>query len=234
MTYAELKAEIALYLNRTDLTARIVYWADMAKTSIERGQFILDGKSVAVNWNCMKKRQTTSSAEAYITMPSKIKEVRWMKILYDTRYYDLVQKSPEHALTLYPFVAGTGIPTDRPKIYAFLDEQSEILVRPTPDQSYTYDIGFYAYSDLMTTTDTNWWLTNAWELLMYGALIQAEPYIFNDPRMATWKGLYEEGIMKLAKAEKAASDAGKAMVMQPYLPAQLRASAEAFDIDVLE
>jgi len=188
MTYAELKAEIALYLDRTDLTDRIVYWADLAKRDLERGQFILDGKPTAINWTCMKKRQTTSSSEAYITMPSKIKEVRWMKILYDTRYYDLVQKSPDDAITLYPFVAGTGIPTSRPKIYAFFDEQSEILVRPTPDQSYTYDIGFYAYSDLMTSTSTNWWLTNAWELLLYGSLIQSEPYIFNDPRVTTWKG----------------------------------------------
>jgi len=40
--------------------------------------------------------------------------------------------------------------------------------------------------------------------------------------------------MKLAKAEKAAGDAGRHMGMQPYLPAELRASSEAFDIDVIE
>lgn len=234
MTYAELLAELALYLNRTDLTSRIVYWADIAKLNIERGQFLLDGKSVAVNWNCMKKRQTTSSAEAYVTMPSKIKEVRWVKILYETRYYDLVQQSPERAISLYPYISGTGIPKQRPQVYAFFDEQSEILVRPTPDQSYTYDIGFFAYSDLMTTTPTNWWLTNAWELLLFGALIQAEPYIFNDPRMATWKAMYEEGITRLAKAEKSAADAGKQMIMQPYLPQELRSSGSSFDINILE
>lgn len=222
MTYAQLLAEAALYLNRTDLADRIVYWADLAKLNIERGQFTLDGKSASVNWNCMKKRQTTSSSEAYVTMPSKIKEVRWVKILFDTRYYDLVQQSPERALSLYPFVSGTGIPKSQPKIYAFFDEQSEILVRPTPDVSYTYDIGFFAYSDLMTTTPTNWWLSNAWELLLYGTLIQAEPYIFSDPRMATWKAMHEEGVMRLAKAEKSAADAGKSMKMEPYLPSQLR------------
>jgi len=234
MTYANLLAEIALYLNRTDLSDRIVHWADLAKRDVERGQFILDGKSVSVNWSCMKKRQTTSSDEAYITMPSLIKEIRWVKILYETKYYDLVQQDPQAALTIYPHVSGTGIPEAMPKIYSFLDEQSEILVRPTPDQSYTYDIGFYAYSAEMTVTDTNWWLTNAWELLLYGALIKAEPYIFNDPRMATWKALYEEGLMKLAKAEKSATDAGKSMVVQAYLPAQLRHGARSFDIEVLE
>ena len=234
MTYAALLAEVALYLNRSDLTERIVLWADLAKKSIERGQFILDGKSVQVNWNCMKKRQTTSSDETYITMPSQIKEVRWVKILFETRYYDLTQRSPEDAMTLYPYVSGAGIPEDRPKIYAFLEEQSEILVRPTPDQSYTYDIGFYAYSDLMTVTESNWWLTNAWELLLYGALLQAEPYIINDARTATWKAYFEEGIMKLAKAEKSASDAGKTMRVKPYLPAQLRAGSQAFDIETIE
>lgn len=234
MTYAALLAEIALYLDRTDLTTQIVKWADLAKRDLERGQFILDGKPTAVNWNCMKKRQTTSSAEAYVTMPSRIKEVRWVKILFETKYYDLAQKSPEAAITLFPYVSGTGITTARPKVYAFFDEQSEILVRPTPDQSYAYDIGFYAYSDEMTSTATNWWLSYSYELLLYGSLIQSEPYIFNDPRMATWKSMYEEGIMKLAKAEKAAADSGKTMVMQPNLPRQLRSSAEAFDIDVLE
>jgi hypothetical protein len=234
MTYAALLAEIALYLDRSDLTARIVLWADSAKTDLERGQFILDGKSVAVNWNCMKKRQTTTSSEAYLTMPTNIKEIRWVKILYETRYYPLTQMTPEDSLTIYPYVAGTGIPKERPKAYAFFEEQSEILVRPTPDASYVYDIGFFAYSVPMTTTATNWWLSNAWELLLYGALIQAEPYIFNDPRIATWKALYEEGIMKLAKSEKSASSAGMTMLMQPYLPAQLRSSASDFEIDVIE
>ncbi len=234
MTYTDLKSEVALYLNRNDLTARIVNWLDSAQLSLERGQFVLDGKSTAVNWACMKKRQTTASDEAYITMPSKIKEIRWVKILFDTKYYDLTQKSPDDALSLYPYVAGTGIPEARPKIYAFFDEQSEILVRPTPDQSYTYDVGFYAYSALLSIPTATWWLTNAWELLLYGALLQAEPYIFNDPRMATWKTMYEEGIMKLAKAEKAAGDAGRSFQMQPYLPSQLRAGGSSFDIDILE
>ncbi len=234
MTYAALLAEIALYLDRTDLTDRIVYWADAAKLDLERGQFILDGKHTAINWNCMKARQTTSSSEAYLTMPTRIKEIRWVKILYDTKYYDLVQVSPSESISLYPYVSGTGIPTEMPKVYSFFDEHSEILVRPSPDQSYTYDIGFYAYSALMTATATNWWLSNAWELLLYGSLICAEPYIFNDPRMATWKAMYEEGIMKLAKAEKAAATAGRSMVRQPDLPRQLRSSGGSFNIEVIE
>ena len=64
--------------------------------------------------------------------------------------------------------------------------------------------------------------------------IQAESYIFNDPRMATWKAMYEEGITRLAKAEKSAADAGKQMIMQPYLPQELRSSGNSFDINILE
>jgi hypothetical protein len=37
----------------------------------------------------------------------------------------------------------------------------------------------------------NWLITNAPDLCLYGALIEAEPFIKNDPRMATWQGLYD-------------------------------------------
>lgn len=227
MNFGDLKTKVAAYLNRTDLTTEIPNFINLAQRDAERGQVILHDRLTIINWTCMKKRQTVSSDEAYITLPDNIKEVRWLKILLNGRYYPLDAVSPETALNLYHY------PSDaegRPVLFAFLDEQGELLVRPTPDQTYTYDMGFYAYSDeLVNDSDTNWWTDNAWEVLLYGALAQAEPYLMNDPRIATWKGLYESALQKLAKAELSAKAALTPLRIRSYLPKKLQGGGSDFD-----
>jgi hypothetical protein len=223
MNFLALKQKVADYLNRTDLTAQIPDFVITAQRDLERGQFILDSKMTLVNWNCMKQRKTVSSSEVYLTLPERIKEVRWVKILLNDRYYSLTKKDPDVSLSMWPYPT-VGDVQSRPEVYAFLEEQNELLLRPTPDQSYTYDMGFYAYTaDLAADGNTNWWTTNAWEILLYGALVRAEPYLMNDPRLEVWKKFYEEAVAKLAKAEKAGRAGGERLVIESYLPVQLRA-----------
>ena len=222
MDFTASKAKVADWLNRSDLTSQIGDFINIAQRNLEREN----------NWNAMKQRKTLSAtSEAYITLPDRIKEVRWLKYFWNDRYWDLDFKSPQTALALFPYPSSQ---TSRPKVYAFLEEQNEILIRPSPDQAYAYDMGIYAYTaDLSAGADHNWWTDNAWELLLFAALIAAEPFIKDDPRIPVWQAMYEKLKSNLQSAEDKASSAGGPLVIVSNLPAQLSGGG-SFDIDIIE
>lgn len=73
---------------------------------------------------------------------------------------------------------------------------TQLLIRPTSDAAYTLDFFGYQYSpDLDGAVYTaNWWTQNAWEILLYAALLEAQTYIIGDERINTWKyKLYGDG-----------------------------------------
>ena len=39
------------------------------------------------------------------------------------------------------------------------------------------------------------------DALLYGALIEAEPYLMNDERLATWASLYDRGLASLRASD---------------------------------
>lgn len=51
---------------------------------------------------------------------------------------------------------------------------------------------YYAKQDPLRTTDPSWYVTNAPDLLLYGSLLEAAPFIMDDVRIPIWRQLYEE------------------------------------------
>lgn len=81
----------------------------------------------------------------------------------------------------------------------------QILIRPTTTASDSYTLNFFGYQyspelDGVVYT-TNWWTQNAWEVVLYGALIEAEPFIKNDEKAMTWKAFYDAGLKGLKESE---------------------------------
>jgi len=232
-TFATLKTLLAAYLNRSDLTSYLTDFVVQAQRDLERGVFDIDGEKYTHNFSCMAKRQTFSTDDKYITFPSRIKEIRWLKILDgDTdKWYDLNQEIPSWIMTMYPYPTDN---TSRPKVYGLMESQSELILGPTPDESYTYDIGFFAFTaDLAEDADTNWWTTNAWEILLFGALIQAQSFIMGDARIPLWEKEFGKAVKKLIIQERESKMSGSYIQVEAYLPSQL-IGGEAFDIDVIE
>lgn len=56
---------------------------------------------------------------------------------------------------------------------------------------------YYAKQDPLRTTDPSWYVTNAPEVLLYGSLLEAEPFIQNDPRLPVWAGLFKDAVDSL-------------------------------------
>lgn len=64
---------------------------------------------------------------------------------------------------------------------------NEIEFAPSPDQAYTIEMVYRAYIPALTASKTtNWLLTLAPDLYLYGALLESAPYIKEDGRIQVW------------------------------------------------
>lgn len=232
MTFAELKTKLADYLNRDDLSSVTGDLINMAMHILERGIFQrADGALMKHSFRCMKARTTTAlvSGTHTVTNPfPRYKEMINAHIMDTTnyRYPALQRESYDYALALYPnLTEATGRPlifTEAPAVESSLTPDIaptlNILLRPTSDASYTLDMTAYQYSpdlDGITYT-TNWWTQNAWELLLYGALLQAEAYLVNDTRLPVWKAFYDNAVSHLVMAEKQEAQGHTGLNIKPY------------------
>lgn len=87
--------------------------------------------------------------------------------------------------------------TDQPVFYADYD-YTHWLVSPTPDQEYPMEILYYELPPLLDDSiQTNWLTEYAPQLLLYGALLEATPFLKNDERIPTWQQYYDRAAAML-------------------------------------
>lgn len=87
--------------------------------------------------------------------------------------------------------------TSEPIFYSDYD-YSHWLIAPTPDAAYPIEILYYELPPLLDdTTQTNWLSEYAPQLLLYGTLLEATPFLKNDDRIATWQQYYDRAAAML-------------------------------------
>ena len=178
-TFDELKASIADFLNRDDLTAVIPDFVKLAETKMNRE---------LRHWR-MEKRATAQLDTQYTSLPSDfLQPIRFVITAADTSV--LEQTS---ALEISKLRDANNNAVGRPTSYTILD--GSIEVHPTPDATYTLEMLYYETIDPLTAqTTSNWVLTNYPDAYLYGSLIHSAPYLQDDARMASWAALYEKAI----------------------------------------
>jgi len=72
---------------------------------------------------------------------------------------------------------------------------------------------YYAKQDPLRTTDPSNYVTNQPEVLLYGALLEAEPFIQDDPRIPVWKDFFADAIQTL-KDERDNADVSLGQLQQ--------------------
>lgn len=191
-TYAELKASVADWLNRSDLTSAITDFVSLAEGQMER----------TLRTRQMIVRATASFTTEYSATPDNFLEARTFKL--DTNPVTPLQfetiDSLDSLLTQY---TSSG----KPKFFGIVGAQ--IRVVPVPDSSYTGELIYYSkLSKLSDTNTTNWLLTQAPDVYLYGTLLQAAPYLQDDARVQVWASLYRAGIEELQIADERGATSG--------------------------
>ena len=174
--YAGLKTAIASWLDRTDLTDIIPDFIALAETRHKR-DFKIRRMETRVTTN------TIAGSEFY-TLPDDYVAMRNIKLNTDP-------KTPLDFLT--PEIMdrlNAGSSRGTPKAYTI--KGNNIEIRPLPDGVYEIEVSYYkhfaALSDSNTTNDM---LTHHPDVYLYGALVEAEPYLQNDKRIQVWSGYYD-------------------------------------------
>tara|TARA_B110000261_G_scaffold162035_1_gene204790 strand:+ start:859 stop:1506 length:648 start_codon:yes stop_codon:yes gene_type:complete len=199
-TYTELKDAVADWLDRSDLTARIPDFIALAETRINR--------ELRIRPMEVRSTMTTTSGNQYFNLPGGYIQMRNIQ-LNTNPTTPLEYITPEMMDRLY----GSST-TGKPRAYSLIGD--EIQLAPIPDSAYYLEMAFYekftSLGDGTSGTVTSNWLTlNAPDILLYGALMEAEPFIKNDERIPVWLNGYSSAIDKLQRADSKDRHSGSAM-----------------------
>lgn len=188
-TYTNLKSEIADWLDRPDLTARIDTFIDLAEAAHKR----------QVRIRAMIKRATASLSGRFLALPTGYLRMDTFRL--NTDPVTVLKQLSDYELTRVRQVTN-GLPH-----YFAIHE--EIEFDRTPDSAYEAEMIYYApLTALSDSNATNWILTNAPDLYLWGALLQAEPFLDNDERIGTWKSKYDDALAEVNLSDRRSRTSG--------------------------
>ena len=206
--YVSLQAAIVEYLARdqdTTLIARIPSFIQFAEAKFNRQLFVrqMEQRSTAVV-------NLLSSEPEFIALPSDFQSMRRVRLSSVTGKPCLEFKSgtqmDEYRFATFDVVA-------QPRYFTVFG--SEIELAPTPDAAYTIEMVYRQVIPPLATGNTNWLLTIAPDLYLYGALLESAPYIKEDARITTWGTAFASALDDLNDLGKVSTFNAGPMVIRP-------------------
>lgn len=202
-TYAELKTNIADFLNRDDL-------ASISSTFISLAE---DDLNLRLRHWRQEKRSTAEIDTQYSAIPADMLEIiRFYITSGDTRPLELISQA-EMLDRKFRNLNTSG----QPAYYAVT--AGEIEVYPVPDGTYTSELYYYSRIPALSDSNTsNWVLDYYSSAYLYGSLIHSAPYLKDDARIQVWAALYQSAIDAInAESEKAKfGGSGRRMKIRAY------------------
>lgn len=179
--YIELQTAVAEYLareNDTGLIARIPTFVQLAEAKFNRELFTRQ----------METRSTlvidiNSAEPQYISLPSDFQSMRRL----------LKSGTGITGKPHIEFKSNAGLDDYRvliddvsaaPEYFTIVGDEIELA--PTPDIAYTVEMVYRRVIPPLETNVTNWLLTAAPDLYLYGALLESAPYMKEDGRIQVW------------------------------------------------
>ncbi len=182
--YATLKAAVADYLNREDLTTQIQTFIQLAEAKFNRELRVRD----------MLIRSEASSDEGYIPMPADFLQEYSLKLETPTPHTEIVYVGADEAKK----IKATGLAGDV-RYYSIVGNTFELI--PDPVDAVDVELTYYAkIPALSDSATTNWLLTKSPDLYLYGALLETVPYLKDDERLQTWYAARQQ-VMEAMVAE---------------------------------
>lgn len=181
-SYAGLKAAVADYLERADMTARIPGWIKLAEAQISR-----DLRRTSL-------RATSSIFGPTFTIPATVAEIRSARLITSSTRLDtpLLNVTVEQLADQRALRSATGRPTH------FAIRGSEMLLVPACDQAYTMEYTYFQkLTPLSDAVPSNVVLVEAPDAYLFGALKEASTFLDNDERTPLWEAKYNAALASL-------------------------------------
>ena len=185
-TYSELKTSVGSWLGRSDLTSQIPDFITLAELRLQR--------MVRIRQMLSNSTLTLTAGTSTVSIPTDFLELRDIYI----------DGSPRVALTYLAPAAFTknarAHESGQPVYYTINGSQFEFA--PIPDSGYSVKLMYYAKPDALSdSVASNEFLENCPDALLYGSLIEAEPYLMNDARAQVWGTLFNNAIQAINESD---------------------------------
>jgi hypothetical protein len=181
--YTELKAAVASWLHRSDMTVIIPDLIAIGEATINRKLRLLQMENVA--------SLSTSITDRFATLPAGFMEAIDLALYADNYPQTLTQ------LPLSKINNNSLVNKGAPRFYSI---SSNVVFDVISDQVYTCSLRYIKKLDIATDT-TNFLLTAYPDIYLYSALMAAAPYIKNDERLGTWVQLLDDAIKSDNRSE---------------------------------
>lgn len=193
-TYAGLQASVADWLNRADLSAAIPDFIAMAEAQISR-RLLMDGPVRAM----MGRSDVTVDAE-FVAVPN---DFMGMRAIYVTGaetangLMPLKIATPDELNDLKAFHGGEG---GGPRRFAVVGMSLQFW--PWTGANVSAELTYWQRLPSLAANGGNWLLSLHPDAYLYGALLQAAPYLKDDARVAMWGELFETVLSDIVAADK--------------------------------
>jgi hypothetical protein len=195
--YATLQSAIADYLNRADLTAQIQTFIQFAEADLNTR---LRSREMIVN-------ATATSDGQFVALPPDWLEAINMMIVGGQSPLRYI--TPDEADTIIKAQTYTST-----RFYSMTTGIIE-LVPPAVDD-ITIDMVYYGKIPALSTANTtNWLLTKAPDVYLYGALTHAAPFLMDDQRMGVFSQIYLARVQSLQDESQKSLHSGSPLISRP-------------------
>lgn len=201
--YDSLQTRIADYMARGDLTEQI---PDFIRLAEDRMNDLLRVAQME-----QRDRATLEAGDPFRPLPSDFLAVRTLGIVgrRPMSYMDPTGIEERYA------GAGSGVP----EAYTIIGR--DLKFAPTPGGGYEVELVYYGRipnlgvpNDQGEPVTSNWVLAERPGLYLYGALLEAAPFMGADERLPTWERMFSAGVEALKAADQRARYNGAPLVMR--------------------
>lgn len=197
--YNDLQTTIANYLGRSDLTSVIPDFITLAETRLQR--------DLRTRLMLKSATATMTASDSTVGLPTDFLEMRNL----------FIQGSPRITVS---YLTPSAFSRDaraqesgKPVYYTVIGQ--ELQFAPIPDTAYVLEmLYFYKPTVLATGNQSNVFLANYADALLYASLAEAEPYLMNDARIQTWAGLYDRAVVNINNSDETSEYSGVPLQMK--------------------
>jgi hypothetical protein len=192
ISYADLQTSVGRWLKRTNLNDSIPDFIALAEVKLN---------------NRLRVRQMRTSfsvtpTQPFITLPGNYQEA--IKLTYGTTALDFLSEN-----------LATIDMNQNCDVTQYTIAGNQIWLLGVIDSTSKFTMSYYAAIEALSTTNTsNWLLEDAPNIYLYAALIEAEPFIKNDQRIAMWVQMLQSALDDIESNDDSGQHSGSSLTMR--------------------
>lgn len=193
MTYTSLKSDLALYAERADepFIAQIPQFIALAENRL----------ASEVKPLGFLRAVRGSLTGAVMDKPIRWRHTKSLSVTLDGRTSFLFERSYEYC-RLYAGEVGVGYV---PRYYSDYDYE-HFFIAPTPVVAYAFELLYYERpAPLSDENETNWTTRYAPQLLLYAALLEAQPFLKTSERIPEFQAMFDRALAAIVKEDSSRS-----------------------------